>query len=58
MHGRLLFVFYLFSSICFVEMKFLELSQVNSFNNLFGNLTTPDGSRLQIRLEIYTCIKR
>ena len=36
-------------------MKFLELPQVYSFNNLLGNLVTPDGSRLQIRLEVYTC---
>lgn len=36
-------------------MKFLELPNINAFNNFFGNLTTPDGSRLQIRLEVYTC---
>ncbi len=36
-------------------MKFLELPQLSSFNTLMGNLQAPDGTRIQSRLEAFTC---
>jgi hypothetical protein len=36
-------------------MKFLDLPQISSFNTLMGNLSTPDGTKIQSRLEVFTC---
>lgn len=36
-------------------MKFLELPQISSFNSLMGNLGAPDGTKIQGRLEVFTC---
>lgn len=36
-------------------MKFLELAELDLFNTIMGSVVTPDGTRLQSRLEAYTC---